>query len=64
MVPGMMRLLLGGVSEVLSPTMIDALLDDAQSSGTPLDGPEGLLNRLRKAVLERALAEEFDVPQG
>jgi putative transposase len=47
------------VSEVFSPTMIDALLDDAQSSGTPLDGPEGLLNRLTKAVLERALAEEM-----
>jgi putative transposase len=47
------------VSEVFSPTMIDALLDDAQSSGTPLEGPEGLLNRLTKAVLERALAEEM-----
>jgi putative transposase len=47
------------VSEVFSPTMIDALLDDAQSSGTPLDGPEGLLNRLTKAVLERALGEEM-----
>jgi putative transposase len=47
------------VSEVFSPTMIDALLDDAKESGTPLDGPEGLLNRLTKAVLERALTEEM-----
>lgn len=47
------------VTEVFSPTMIDALLDDAQSSGTPLEGPDGLLNRLTKAVLERALVEEM-----
>jgi putative transposase len=47
------------LSEVFSPTMIDALLADAESSGTPLDGPEGLLNRMAKAVLERALAEEM-----
>jgi putative transposase len=39
--------------------MIDALLEDAQSSGTPLDGPDGLLNRMAKAVLERALTEEM-----
>jgi putative transposase len=47
------------LSEVFSPTMIDALLADAQGSGTPLDGPEGLLNRMAKAVLERALTEEM-----
>ena len=47
------------LSQVFSPAMIDALLDDAQRSGTPLDGPEGLLNRMAKAVLERALTEEM-----
>jgi putative transposase len=47
------------LSRVFSPTMIDSLLDDAQRSGTPLDGPEGLLNRMAKAVLERALTEEM-----
>jgi putative transposase len=47
------------LSQIFSPTMIDALLDDAQQSGTPLDGPEGLLNRMAKAVLERALTEEM-----
>jgi putative transposase len=47
------------LSQIFSPTMIDALLDDAQQSGTALDGPEGLLNRMAKAVLERALTEEM-----
>jgi putative transposase len=47
------------LSQVFSPTMIDALLDDAQASGTLLDGPDGLLNRIAKAVLERALTEEM-----
>src|SRR3954454_12261389 len=39
--------------------MIDALLADAENSGTPLDGPNGLLNQMTKAVLERALAAEM-----
>src|SRR5215469_7366838 len=43
----------------LSPDTIDALLADAKASGTPIDGAEGLLNQLTKAVLERALAEEL-----
>jgi putative transposase len=47
------------LSEVFSPTMIDALLDEARSSGSPVDGPDGLLNRMAKAVLERALTEEM-----
>jgi putative transposase len=42
-----------------SPDTIDALLAEAKSSGTPIDGTEGLLNQLTKAVLERALAEEM-----
>ena len=47
------------LSRVFSPTMIDGLLEEAQLSGTPLDGPDGLLNRMAKAVLERALTEEM-----
>jgi len=44
---------------VFSPETIKALLADAKSSGTPIDGAEGLLSQLTKAVLERALAEEM-----
>lgn len=43
----------------LSPDTIGALLADAKASGTPIDGADGLLNQLTKAVLERALAEEL-----
>jgi putative transposase len=47
------------VTELFSPSMIDAFLAGAQESGTPLDGADGLLNRMTKAVLERALAAEM-----
>jgi putative transposase len=47
------------MSEMFSPSMIDALLADAQESGTPLDGADGLLNLMTKAVLERALTAEM-----
>lgn len=47
------------VAEALSPSAIDALLNDAQRSGTPLDGANGLLNQMTKAVLERALQVEM-----
>jgi putative transposase len=43
----------------LEPSMIDALLADAKSTGTPLDGVDGLLNRMTKAVIERALQAEL-----
>lgn len=43
----------------LDPSMIDALLADAKMTGTPLDGVGGLLNRMTKAVIERALAAEI-----
>jgi putative transposase len=36
----------------LEPSMIDALLADAKISGTPIDGVDGLLNRMTKAVIE------------
>jgi transposase-like protein len=39
--------------------MIDALLADAKMTGTPLDGVDGLLNQMTKAVIERALAAEI-----
>ena len=45
--------------KVFEPSMIDALLADAQATGTPLDGVDGLLNRMNKAVIERALEIEM-----
>lgn len=47
------------VAKAFSPAMIDALLADVESSGTPVDGPGGLLSELTKAVLERALGAEM-----
>ncbi|SBS77929.1 hypothetical protein MHPYR_50096 [uncultured Mycobacterium sp.] len=41
------------LSAVLPPAAVDALLADAEASGTPIDGPEGLLAQMTKAVLER-----------
>jgi putative transposase len=43
----------------LDLSMIDALLADAKIAGTPLDGVDGLLNQMTKAVVERALAAEI-----
>lgn len=47
------------VAGALSPAAIDALLKEAANSGTPLDGVDGLLNQMTKAVLERALLAEM-----
>lgn len=47
------------VAEAFEPAAIDALLADAQASGTPIDGVDGLLNQMTKAVLERALQTEM-----
>lgn len=47
------------LTEAFAPDTIDALLKDAKSSGTPIDGVDGLLNQLTKAVLERALQVEM-----
>jgi transposase-like protein len=47
------------LAEMFDPSMIDALLVDAQAAGTPLDGVDGLLNRMNKVVIERALAIEM-----
>lgn len=57
---------------VLDASMIDGLLADAKTTGTPLDGTDGLLNQMTKAVMERALQTEmthelgyeFDDPAG
>ena len=45
--------------EAFSPATIDALLKEAKSAGTPIDGVDGLLNQMTKAVLERALQAEM-----
>jgi putative transposase len=47
------------IASVFSPSAIDALLKDAQASGMPIDGVDGLLNRMTGAVLERALQVEM-----
>lgn len=47
------------MAATFSPDAIDALLKDAKSAGTPIDGVEGLLNQITKAVLERALQTEM-----
>src|SRR5258708_34218516 len=46
------------LARLLSPAAVDALLADAEASGVPIDGPDGLLSQTTKAVLERALDVE------
>ncbi len=43
----------------LSTATIDALLADAKATGTPVDGANGLLNQMTKAVLDRTLQVEM-----
>jgi transposase-like protein len=43
----------------LDASMIDALLADAKTTGTPIDGVDGLFNQMTKAVIERALQAEM-----
>jgi putative transposase len=47
------------LAETLDPKRVDALLADAEASGISIDGPDGLLARMTKAVLERALDVEM-----
>jgi putative transposase len=47
------------LAELVSPASIDRMLADVQASGMPLDGQEGLLNQMTKAVVERALGVEM-----
>ena len=49
----------GLLAAATDPAMIDGLLRQAKASGTPIDGPDGLLNQITKAVLERALQAEM-----
>ena len=39
------------LAALLSPSAVDVLLADAEASGTPIDGPDGLLSQMTKAVL-------------
>jgi len=47
------------VVQAFDPSVIDGLLAEAKASGTPIDGVDGLLNQMTKAVLERALQAEM-----
>ena len=47
------------LAETFSEETLDSLIKDAVKSGTPIDGADGLLNELTKAVLERALNSEL-----
>ena len=40
------------LAQLLPPAALDALLADAEASGVPIDGPDGLLSQMTKAVLE------------
>jgi putative transposase len=47
------------LAQAFDSSVIDALLADAQATGTLIDGVDGLLNKMTKAVIERALAAEM-----
>ena len=47
------------LGELLDPARIDALIADAEAAGVGIDGPDGLINRMIKAVLERGLEVEM-----
>lgn len=47
------------LGELLEPERIDALIADAEAAGVGIDGPDGLINRMIKAVLERGLEVEM-----
>jgi transposase-like protein len=47
------------LAHALDPSVIDGLLADAKVAGTPIEGVDGLLNQMTKAVLERALQAEM-----
>lgn len=44
---------------LMSPQAMDALLADAEAAGISVDGPDGLIQQMIKAVLERALDVEM-----
>ncbi|OHU83940.1 IS256 family transposase [Mycobacterium talmoniae] len=47
------------MAETFTAETLDSLIKDAVKTGTPIDGADGLLNQLTKAVLERALDSEL-----
>lgn len=47
------------LAETFTAETLDSLIKDAVKTGTPIDGADGLLNQLTKAVLERALNSEL-----
>lgn len=47
------------VAALLEPERIDALIADAEASGIGIDGPDGLISQMIKAVLERGLEVEM-----
>lgn len=52
------------LADALAPELIDQLLADVETGASPLDGVDGLLNRMTKAVLERALETEMSAHLG
>jgi putative transposase len=48
------------LAELVSPQAVDRMLADAEQAGMPLGGPDGLINQLTKAMIERALGAELD----
>jgi putative transposase len=48
------------LADLVSAKAVDRMLADAEQAGVPLDGPDGLLNQLIKAVIERALGAVLD----
>ncbi|CAN5203837.1 hypothetical protein BH09ACT8_BH09ACT8_28540 [soil metagenome] len=46
--------------ETFPAKTLDSLITDAVKPGTPIDGADGLLNELTKALLERSLAAELN----
>ncbi len=57
--PGRKKSAARQLAETFSAETLDSLTKDAVKSGTPIDGVDGLLNELTKAVLERALQTEM-----
>ena len=47
------------LASLMSPQAMDALLADAEAAGIAVDGPDGLIQQMIKAVLERALDVEL-----
>lgn len=54
----------GRLAQALSPEAIDGLLAEANDSGTSVDGAEGLLHQMTKAVLDRAMQAEMTTHLG